>query len=253
MTASRAARCLKVLAERLLITCEHGGNTVPPRHAALFRGKRRLLESHRGWDPGALLLARELAAALDAELIASTTTRLLVDLNRSPGHPNLFSRISAACDAETKAEILARHYLPYRHQVEEFVATAARNAGRVLHLSVHSFVPRLAGEGRRADIGLLYDPARPAERRFCLRLQTLLRDADPVLIARRNYPYRGTADGLTTFLRHPFSNRFYAGIELEVNQKYSAGLPQHWSALRRSIIHAVRDAYARPLSEGYSS
>ena len=41
-----------------LITCEHGGNRIPPRYRDLFAGCEALLQSHRGYDPGALTLAR---------------------------------------------------------------------------------------------------------------------------------------------------------------------------------------------------
>ncbi|HTO59218.1 MAG TPA: N-formylglutamate amidohydrolase, partial [Pseudomonadales bacterium] len=68
---------------RVVVTCEHGGHRIPPRWAALFERRRTLLESHRGWDSGALTFARKLAKALDAPLVANTTSRLLVDLNRS--------------------------------------------------------------------------------------------------------------------------------------------------------------------------
>jgi predicted N-formylglutamate amidohydrolase len=72
--------------DALLITCEHGGNSVPPRWRPLFRGHRALLDSHRGWDPGALPIARALAREMNAPLIYSTISRLLVELNRSPHH-----------------------------------------------------------------------------------------------------------------------------------------------------------------------
>src|SRR5690348_7421737 len=75
-----------------MVTCEHGGNRIPPRYRALFIGYEALLQTHRGLDPGALTLARELAAALHAPLVASVTSRLLVDLNRSSGHPQLYSQ-----------------------------------------------------------------------------------------------------------------------------------------------------------------
>ena len=75
----------------LLITCEHGGNRIPPRYRPLFRGFEALLQTHRGFDPGALTMARELAKAFKAPLFVSTVSRLLVDLNRSIGHPRLYS------------------------------------------------------------------------------------------------------------------------------------------------------------------
>jgi predicted N-formylglutamate amidohydrolase len=48
----------------LLLTSEHGGNRIPHRWVALFKQHRALLESHRGWDPGALTLARALSKAM---------------------------------------------------------------------------------------------------------------------------------------------------------------------------------------------
>jgi predicted N-formylglutamate amidohydrolase len=65
---------------------------------------------------------------------------------------------------------------------------------------------------------LLYDPGRRLERELCGRWLDAVREIDPTLRARRNYPYLGTADGLTTALRRRFGAAEYAGIELEVNQ-----------------------------------
>ena len=35
-----------------------------------------------------------------------------------------------------------------------------------------------------------------------------------------NEPYLGTYDGLTTYLRTQYNNTHYAGIEIEINQKW---------------------------------
>ena len=48
----------------LLLTCEHAGNRIPRAYAPLFRGADALLATHRGWDPGAYVLARFLAKRL---------------------------------------------------------------------------------------------------------------------------------------------------------------------------------------------
>ena len=42
----------------------------------------------------------------------------------------------------------------------------------------------------------------------------------PRWTTRRNYPYRGTGDGLTRYLRSRFDDASYCGIELEINQKH---------------------------------
>jgi predicted N-formylglutamate amidohydrolase len=149
--------------DHVLITCEHGGNRIPPRYRPLFAGFEALLHSHRGYDPGALVVARKLSRVLDAPLFVSTTSRLLIDLNRSIGHPKLYSEATRGAPANVRREILDTHYLPYRDEVEAHVAaTIARNS-RVIHLSSHSFTPVLDGTVRNADIGQLYDPARAGE------------------------------------------------------------------------------------------
>ena len=79
------------MADRLFVTCEHAGNVVPQEYAHLFVGHEHLLPTHRGWDPGALLLAREMAERFGAPLYYDETTRLLADLNRSVGTPDLHS------------------------------------------------------------------------------------------------------------------------------------------------------------------
>ncbi len=202
-----------------LVTCEHGGNRIPPRYAKAFAGHRALLDSHRGWDAGALPLARQLAKALDAPLIASETSRLLVDLNRSEHHRALFSSISRALPDEERARILDEHYRPYRADVIATVAASIAAGKRVVHLSAHSFTPELDGETRNADIGLLYDPRRRHESAMCNTWLATLTEALPDMIVRRNYPYRGNADGLTTALRRMHRADRYVGIEVELNQR----------------------------------
>lgn len=228
----------------LLITCEHGGNRVPPRYRPLFKGHAALLASHRGWDPGARVMAQELAAALGAPLYVSTTSRLLVDLNRSPGHPRLYSEATRAVPPETRREILAAHYLPYRNRIETHIANEVARGRRVVHIAAHSFTPVLHGEVRNADIGLLYDPARRGERSLCLVWQAALRQMSPALRVRRNYPYRGTSDGLTAHLRKRFGDREYAGIELEINQQWVIAGGRGWRELRGLVIRSLRQALA---------
>jgi len=107
--------------DTFIITCEHGGNRIPAPYRRLFRGQRALLDSHRGYDPGSLVMAKALASACRAPLVASTVSRLLIDLNRSIGHPQLFSAVTRAAPAQTRAQIVERYYRPHRVQVERFV------------------------------------------------------------------------------------------------------------------------------------
>lgn len=227
-----------------VVTCEHGGNRIPAAYSELFRTQQELLYTHRGFDPGSLIMARALAKSLAAPLLASTTSRLLVDLNRSVGHPCLHADVILTASSELRRQIVERHYLPYRTEAERLIRQAVANKGRVIHLSCHSFTPVLDGERRNVDIGLLYDPARAGEADLCGRWKASLVRCAPELVVRRNYPYPGKGDGLTSWCRHHLPLGSYLGIELEVNQKHVLKITSQWAALRKLIVESLNQALA---------
>ena len=234
-----------VTKDALIISCEHGGCEVPELYLPLFAGHAALLQTHRGWDPGALLLARELAAACDARLFFATTTRLLIDLNRSIGHRQLHSEITRGLPLAMRREMAEHHYHPYRNTVEGEVATLIAAGHRVVHVASHSFTPQLNGVVRQADVAWLYDPRRGGECLLAQRWQTELARLRPDLKLRRNYPYQGKGDGLTSTLRKRFPPDSYVGVELEVNQRFVMGDAPAWERLRNDIIQTVAPALAR--------
>ncbi len=220
----------------LVLTCEHATNDVPAPYRPLLADHLDLLETHRGYDPGAHDFAGRLAAALSAPLFAGDITRLLVDLNRalsnhrSPPVPPM-PHLSPA----VKEEILTRYYLPYRRRVEEAVADRLRLGETVLHLSIHSFTPVLDGVTRTADVGFLYDPGRALEKEFCRKWRDGLAAGAPEWRLRNNYPYLGTSDGFVTALRKKFPARAYLGIELEINQMYPLERKADWLRLQHQL------------------
>ena len=224
---------------RLLVTCEHGGNRVPTEYRGLFDDHRALLQSHRGYDPGSLRMAQDLADHFATPLVHSTTTRLLVDLNRSPGHPRLFSEATRGLPRARRDRLVENHHRPYRSQVERRIGRGIAGGHRLVHLSSHSFTPVLDGVVRNADVGLLYDPARPGERELARRWQASIRVLNPAIRVRLNYPYAGKADGLTTHLRRLFPSRSYVGIELEINQCHPLAGGRAWSKLRRILVESL--------------
>jgi predicted N-formylglutamate amidohydrolase len=189
-------------------------------------------------------MARALARALGAPLVCSTVSRLLVDLNRSIGHPQLFSEAMRTTPVQLRAKVVERHYQPYRARIAQLVKRAVSRGRRVIHVSSHSFTPKLNGKVRRADVGLLYDPARRSEAVMCARWKASLAALAPELRVRRNYPYAGKADGLTSHLRLRFPQTSYVGIEVEVNQAIVLGAGGGWRALRRSLIDSLHAARA---------
>lgn len=204
---------------KLILTCEHAGNLIPGEYKHLFLGAGEVLETHRGYDPGAYDLftfLRNIAYYHKEHSIS----RLLVEINRSPGNPKVFSEFTRQLSVSQKETILETYYFPYRKEVEQRIEGIISNGEPVLHISIHSFTHILNGKERNADIGLLYDPARSEEKLFCKKLKEQLLHEDKNLKVRYNYPYLGRADGFTTFLRKKFRQN-YLGIEIEVNQKFA--------------------------------
>ncbi len=208
----------------IVLSCEHAGHAVPRTYHHLFAGDPDVLTSHRGYDIGIAPVAREIAAILNVPLIACPTTRLLIEVNRSLHHRALFSSFSRDLSGKEKQRLIEQIWRPHREAVAKTVANSIDGGKRVLHVSLHSFTPVLDGHIRNADIGLLYDPRRQAEKCFALLLQHALQPATKRRI-RRNYPYRGAADGLTTALRRSFKPCDYLGLELEINQALLVPVP----------------------------
>lgn len=205
--------------KKLILTCEHGGNDIPLEYKYLFRGSKRLLNSHRGYDIGSLKIFSALKEFSDFNSY-SEISRLLVEFNRSISSKNLFSEFSKKLDEIDKKEIIDKYYFPYRNRVENFISKYRSKKYKVVHISVHTFTPQMNNIVRNCDIGLLYDPQSTEEKYICKRLKREIQALDSSLIVRFNYPYLGIADGFTSYLRKIFSLESYLGIEIEVNQKF---------------------------------
>lgn len=199
-----------------VITCEHASQVVPEQYRRLF--PKAILESHRGFDIGAKKYAKSLAEELSGRLFLGTYTRLLVDLNRSLHKPGLFSDYTKGFSRAEKEDILRHYYTPYRNRVFAHIASEIERGHTIIHLSCHSFTPKLHGKVRNMDLGILYDPHRLNERNLAEQWKRTLQETTSLHV-RLNAPYRGAADGHTSALRLCFSPEKYIGIEIEVNQR----------------------------------
>lgn len=229
------------LAPAYLVTCEHGGNRVPPAFRPYFKDCESLLHSHRGYDAGALAVARDLAKLLHAPLVSATTSRLVIDLNRSSSHPRLYSENMRGAPAALRDEAFNAFYVPFRQRAEALIVERLEAGLGIVHISSHSFTPVMDGKERQADIGLLYDPARPGEAAFCEEWLSALKRRAPLFRARRNYPYYGKSDGFCTHLRKHYSPDRYIGIELEINQKHVLRGNSTWKTLRQLVLQSLAD------------
>jgi predicted N-formylglutamate amidohydrolase len=162
---------------------------------------------------------------------------LLIEANRSPDNPQLFSEYTTSLPSETKEKLIEDIYKPYRGQVQKVIEKMSKP---VLHLSIHSFTPFWHGQERKVDIGILFDPSQDLEVAFGQRLKDNLHGNLPELEIRFNEPYKGTDDGFTTWLKTKYNKNEYTGIEIEVNQKFSSNLSRIKVGLANSLKSSVR-------------
>ncbi|AUC85535.1 N-formylglutamate amidohydrolase [Polaribacter sp. ALD11] len=205
---------------KLVLTCEHGGNTIPNIYRTYFKNHNAVLNTHRGLDLGALDVFNHLQP-LSSFSHYSEISRLLIELNRSLHHKNLFSEFSKLLSENEKEALITGYYSEYRDTIENSIKKYIAANKKVVHISVHSFTPVLKASERHCDLGLLYDSTRKNESSFCIQFKKEVLQEDSNLNVRFNYPYLGKSDGFTTYLRKQFPEN-YIGIELEVNQKFSS-------------------------------
>lgn len=204
----------------VVITCEHASNHIPRFYEYLFVSATDDLNSHLGWDPNALDIAQYLTNGLGVELFAFEHSRLLIEVNRSLDHPQLFSKYTSGLDETERQLIINAYYLPYRFEVEKHVIDLINSGKQVVHVGVHTFTPDYFGVKRKVEIGLLFDPERPSEQVISDKWLEALAECDGQKVVCHNEPYAGKDDGFITFLRSKYPDQEYVGIELEVSQGF---------------------------------
>ncbi len=81
----------------VLLVCEHASRTLPASLGTLGLAPEALT-AHIAWDPGALTVARQLSAQLDAALVFQNFSRLAYDCNRPPESPDAMPVVSEIFD-----------------------------------------------------------------------------------------------------------------------------------------------------------
>ncbi|MDB4957270.1 MAG: N-formylglutamate amidohydrolase [Myxococcales bacterium] len=205
----------------LVLSCEHASWTLPP--GVDLGVAPDVLTSQASWDHGAFEIASVFADAFGIALHAGAFSRMFVDLNRPPEHPNVIPLVSYGAKVPAneflstgdRAARIAMFHAPYWDAVRRDVTARLHDRGGVLHLSTHSFDPALDPPNRKFDVGVLYDPAHAFEAELAERLMFQLRSAG--LDVRANQPYSGVGPALCTELRKSLPGKRYAGIELEAS------------------------------------
>jgi len=237
-----------VLWDSIVLSCEHASEHVPDEWSAALGADRRWLGTHRAFDPGAAELAKFLARRLRAPLQTASVSRLLVDPNRDEDHAGVFGPSTSTLKAPARERLLAQYHRPYRTAVRARLQTALKGlppGGRLLHLSVHSFTPRIRGITRPCELGIMYDPGRQEESRLAEQWRNDFAQRDRRLRVRRNYPYVGKSIYFQPHLRATLSDRRYLALQIEVSQKLPRRQPERWQRFQEGMLEVLRASRRR--------
>lgn len=204
----------------VLISCEVGGDHVPAELISAFEARSIDLPVLRNIDTTAKYLAKRISDRICAPMVFNEVALDLIDTTKSLHHRQLFGEVGRGWPAEIRQWLIDEVHSPYRERVRAAINQMFLHYSYVLHLTVRTFKPKSNGEHRRADAGLLYDPARQDEVDLCLDWIDEMYELIPMLRVRRNYPRRGTTDSLTKAMRGEFAERNYIGVELLVNRAW---------------------------------
>lgn len=147
-----------------VLVCDHASNHVPAGLGTMGLTEADMLR-HIAWDPGAIEVSRHLAEALDAALVESRVSRLVIDCNRPLDAPDLVTPMSettvipanqALSEADRAARV-AMSWTPFHAALDALVDDRLA-AGRETRLvSIHSFNPVYRGVARPWHVGIIHD------------------------------------------------------------------------------------------------
>lgn len=201
-----------------VLVCDHASHRIPERYGDMGLTHAERL-SHIAWDPGALAVSQSLSDLLDAPLVESTVSRLVIDANRDPSAPNLIWTLSEATriaanenlSPEERQFRIEHYHQPY-HEAVDGVLEQRLHAGReTILVCVHSFTPVFLGQARPWPIGLIHGK----NVHFTRALRDALNADDPSLNVGWNEPY-AALNGVTLTLEKHGDGRGIPATMIEI-------------------------------------
>lgn len=187
-----------------LLACEHASNHLPDGYGTLGLEPADL-KRHIAWDPGALPVAERMTAILDAQLVASRISRLVVDCNRPVDAPDLIWEISEStvipgnaslsqADREKRIDLAWR---PFHDRLERAIAARQAAHQATCLVTIHTYTPVWKGFARPWHVGIIHDEDERLSRPLIEGLR-----AEPGLVVGDNEPYAPKDRVYYTLERH---------------------------------------------------
>ncbi|SLN27442.1 N-formylglutamate amidohydrolase [Oceanibacterium hippocampi] len=228
-----------------VLACDHAGRKVPRRLAGLGLDPD-VLAGHIGWDIGAEPVARLMAERLGAALVMPAYSRLVIDCNRPVGNPGSIVEVADGMpvpgnrDLEDRARAARAEalYRPFHAAIETALDRAAGHAERAIFVTVHSFTPALArdGKARPWHVGIIHGEDRRLADHLIAGLAT-----DSALVVGDNEPYSPADNVDHTLARHGAARGIpHAMIEIRNDQLGDRDGQAEWAARLAGILETWR-------------
>jgi len=161
-----------------LLVCDHAGRRVPARLGDLGVGPGDW-ERHIAWDIGAAGVCAALGPLLDAMCIEQVYSRLVIDCNRTPGHPTSIPPRSDGTEVPgnqglTEGQVAGRVadiFEPYHCAIAAEIERRQALGRPVVLIAMHSFTPVMGGVVRPWHAGVLHNRDPRLGRALAVRLR----------------------------------------------------------------------------------
>jgi predicted N-formylglutamate amidohydrolase len=225
-----------------VIVVDHASRRIPRRLNDLGLPASEL-QRHIAWDIGAFGVARQVAAALDASLVAQNYSRLVIDCNRDPTVATSIPRVSELIEipgnidltADEAAARRAEIFDPYHNRVRALLDERLAAARPAILVAQHTMTDVYKGVRRDMHAAVLYN----RDRRFAGIVLDMLRRETDLLIAD-NEPYFVSDETDYTIPRHGEA-RGLPHVEIEIRQDLVSD-DAGQAAWARRITRALQDA-----------
>ena len=168
-------------------------------------------------------------------------SRLVIDLNRPPGHPESVPKISDGTSVPANQDLAEAHldqrvealFNPYHEAVSHSVAHLWNRGPAPVVFSVHSFTPLFNGEQRPWDVGVLWkhDPR--------LAVPLMQRLEAQGLTVGNNEPYSAIDMAYTIDVHAGAAGLATCVIEIRQDLIADTAGVDHWSALLHTTLKDI--------------
>ena len=226
----------------LVLVADHAGRRFPRATGTLGLAPDEL-ERHIAYDIGIAPVAREVARALDAPLVAQTYSRLVIDCNRPTHVPSSIPEVSETTEipgnrdlpATARAARIEALFRPYHDAIAAILDARARRGQPTALIAMHSFTPVYMGASRPWQLGLLYNRDARLARRV---LDLLARDG--TLTVGDNLPYKVDDQTDYTLPVHGEQRGLpHLGLEIRQDLIAEAAGQEHWTPRVEQLLRQL--------------